>query len=1514
MDPAQALPTRLRPSPLATPTAYLEALSVTPVRNAATPRLLALSLLGALAPLARPQQPDEERDASRPRGFAIPQTREAATLAQRALDHLAARRDADALQTLQELIDAHRGEVLLDPTASASDGSVFVGAGAWARRTLAAASPQVQDAYRARHDAQSQAELMRALSGRDARGLADVARRYPSSRTAIRAWRALGDVEAERGDLDAAHEAWRRAEELESPAGGALTSAAQSRRTQIDSWRAGDAKASALSAPGADAATWVGLLAPENAGGPFARGDSYSLHACVEGDAVLVSDTLRVWAFDAWSGERRWVSAEPRGWIGVDRGQVQPDGERPLRRDDFFEQVDRGQISVRPAAGGGIVVAALQTPFSLVGNRNYQQFRITTVSPERRLAAFDIRSGAPLWDHFPPALWDGDSGPFEQRMSVGAAPVVAGSRVLVGAHRMRGRVDFHVGCYDLGTGALLWSTPLVSGQVELNMFGRAQREYTATPVLVRGARVFVATQMGAVAALDLFTGDILWEALYDQVPIPKAEHWRTEMRRQFFAPSAPLLEGGAVLVAPTDAREMFAFDPTSGQRLWRRPHDFFTRDFQLVSLLGASADTLWASTDRVLLARAPRGMTQGPTGVEASIEIFDTLPRPRPELNATSVVAASGARRLTLDRQRLTEDRRASAEWGPGQLAGNVCLADGAAYFVSDSRVSAVVDWRAVSERFARDCAATPSDPRPHLGWAAILVRRGLAELGEGENQKAATLLQDAAQRLERWTSANDAKVRLQARERYVEAALSTAEALTRSASLRAALEWIERARAQAVEGAMETSVLLRKAELLAALRAPLERLQVLTQLGEAHGDEFMPADWLEREDALRFADLGAGPRLRELRVGAFVALELALEARRNRDAASEFAHLHAILAEYGDLRLPTDALRADVQASAVSQRIGALLAAGEREAYEPYERLAQQWLDRARAANDLERLEQLTQRFPHSRAARLAERSRREAALARADLPAVIQSCVRAAPDEWDLARASEDELHAQWVLRAALTEAGNHEFAAALFERLERDHGATASPLPRDEGRTLAQLAAQSRQRLVKPAAAVRRLTPSSLPARPSSGSFLLLGATSIVSPEGETRWAQLICRRDRNVDVLSAWSGDGAERPLWAVQTPQGAAFPGWRAQFASGTIVIGNRNGLLALEDDTGETRWRWTSGAARIDSFQVRSGVVLVAASSVEGNSVIALDARLGLELWARPTRSEFWSRPVVGEHSLVMLPSDFARSPAEVFDLFTGARLATAALNAHVGLSDLEGAWIEQGRLILPSFPKSSAVGEYDCISAWDLTTGRRSWRVVAEAQQEFDSVLRAGGRTYVILLPRASVQRPMPGAVLDLDLRIGAVGRVSGVALGVHDVLIGVPRHRVVESDHPYLFLRSEGADGASTVVRALHLPFGERWAVRLDIPPSQLNSSGPMPAPIVADGTVAIAYTHLPRSRTARAPANADLVLVERDTGVVRERSALPSELGPADKLEFALLGDTLWISGPNQMLVRR
>src|SRR5688572_7819429 len=175
---------------------------------------------------------------------------------------------------------------------------------------------------------------------------------------------------------------------------------------------------------------------------PFATGNfaRAELSPVLAGDLVLVTSTLRLFAFDARTTELRWTAGPPPGW----------DALEPVARDRLFEGLGT-RLVVQPAASKGIAVAALQVPLSRYQPQAWQGIRVQTSLPERRLFAFELGSGRPLWNHAPAPDWDGESGPHPQRMSLIGSPTVTGELVLAASWSDQSSVDYHVSCYQLAT-------------------------------------------------------------------------------------------------------------------------------------------------------------------------------------------------------------------------------------------------------------------------------------------------------------------------------------------------------------------------------------------------------------------------------------------------------------------------------------------------------------------------------------------------------------------------------------------------------------------------------------------------------------------------------------------------------------------------------------------------------------------------------------------------------------------------------------------------------------------------------------------------------------------------------------------------------------------------------------------------------------------------------------------------------------------------------------------------------
>jgi hypothetical protein len=119
-------------------------------------------------------------------------------------------------------------------------------------------------------------------------------------------------------------------------------------------------------------------------------------------------------------------------------------------------------------------------------------------------------------------------------------------------------------------------------------------------------------------------------------------------------------------------------------------------------------------------------------------------------------------------------------------------------------------------------------------------------------------------------------------------------------------------------------------------------------------------------------------------------------------------------------------------------------------------------------------------------------------------------------------------------------------------------------------------------------------------------------------------------------------------------------------------------------------------------------------------------------------------------------------------------------------------------------------------------------------------------------------------------------------------------------PRTRL-ELAAPYVFAISEG--DRSVNIRAIHLPYGNRWTWSLPVLGQELYDGIALPMPAVSSECVAIAY----RTRGA-GPTPMDetsIVFVDRSSGKLRDTLQLGvREPGSVREIELRGLGDALFV----------
>ncbi len=1465
---------------------------------------LTVSWTGVLGTRVASQEQDEDGT----RFFALPMSRDARDLAAGAEEHLAAARFDEALFALQRLIEEHRAEVLPRNSESRSEYAVHSGAAEWARKKLLELPAEARRLYLEHHQTRAAEALRAALAHPTRRGLVDVARRWPIVPAAARAWWCLGDLELESGQRSAALESWEHAREIEELLGHELPEDALARfhdtRAALASLGTGTpAEPGRGALPRAEAQPWTTPLDLT----PFtirsARPYCFNLFPGVCEDRVLVSSSLRLYALDLFTGEVLWQAGPPSGWARLSE----------KRTADLFEGINFTQSLIAPAASGSVALAVLQVPFSENSSEEWQGIEIMKPLPERRLFAFALEDGRPLWDHAPPLqwdeeegswAWDGTSGTYAQRMMVAAPPTIAGSRVLVPCYRERGRIDYHVACYELESGEFLWSTAVVSGQRERNMFGRAKQEFAASTLVVAGERVIAQTELGTVAALDLVSGRILWQSLYRQIDLPKTRSYNTPQRDSTWRLSPPVVAGEFVLSTPFDSRELYAFRLQDGSVPWaveeeelqRLDRDSEHLGFSL--LVGADGDTLFLSGGKLAALQKPGGFSARSPFVPRWTYV---LPRehepaeraPRPILCRDAVLVPTTVERIALERRTGERLPSLSAVW-KGASGGNTWVENGALFTLSDDGLSGYFDWDTLLERARATAERALDDPALQLETAELFLRRGLLARMHDEAVQAVEALRTARIFLERVRHAPlEQETARRVREEELRCLRELAGLHERSGDPRGALEVLQAARELCSGPGELRDVLLQEERCLRDLD-PARRLEVLDELLERCADLPLPPEswkeagstaWLAGEERARTpGEDGAPPP--PLTIDLWVRLERAGERAARGDLAGALEDLHLALARHGTLALA----RGIAVRTVVHARITRLLSLpGGRPAYAAFEERAAELLSAAREAGDTARLEQVAALYPHSRAAELATAERLERALADNDVRAVaaiVCAAVENAP------ASTEGEARLLLRLARALGQSGNAAFERGLVTLLAREFPGFVSDLPGHEGRTLAELA-----RDFTPEEAAPRLPPRFDQALVSTGRALggsheFLG---VIPP--------LVLEQESGPHELHAYLAPGDLRvfssqdpavPLWThgLVGESGASL----CALARGRVLFADKKGLHGL-DETGADVWVLPRQEGEFQRLVERDGVGV--ARSRE--RLLAFDAWSGIPLWERSLGDEpGWAGPVSGPGVIVLLSQRHALPAlARVIDLFRGRVRSEFELPEQESTHPAPelATWIEHGHLIVPAFETR----EPSSLSAFSLDSGRRAWSFEFGPSEELYALAECEGKVYAITVP-VRIGGQGNGGVYLLDTEFGSARQV--VPLEAGEEPMGIPRNSRTILHAPYLFTFTRSETERGVPVRAIHLPYGTLWTWSLPVTPEEFYDNRGLPMPAVSADCVAIAYQTRDESLASRAESK--LVLVDKRAGKLLGSLVLDEDFGFARTLELRGLGDTLFVSG--------
>ena len=449
---------------------------------------------------------------------------------------------------------------------------------------LRSLSPELQQIYRQEYRARAQSVLERATFEMDPTALLRAAALYPLTEVRVTALVAAGDLFLEQDQPELAFRVWQEAlfgfgNELDQELYRSLLL-----RRGIALKRLGKAKGLVALKKEVDKLFPEQLQQFENDLSDSRLISGQQEHVLVQ--PLPIQNGVIAWKTHDYSRHVAFSPSRGRGYYSDGTGAILApcfgDGwvgiatSRKLLRYDLRTGKLVSDLSLRPGApyfeeqdiatrlwtvkDSDVILSSYVTRASR--REDYLGFDIQVSLPWRGVKCWDLKGAGRL-------LWDTGSRDLGDEMlrttSFNSAPVIRDERVWALGWRKSGYIDVTMWCLDAKTGKGLWSRPIVGNQVDLTMFGEPAREPILGSVLVKDGVVYCCSNLGAIAALRAWDGEVLWILEYDRDSQRSYRgRYRPQRRSSIWAPNPLVLRDGTLFVTPLDSVQLYAIDAATG--------------------------------------------------------------------------------------------------------------------------------------------------------------------------------------------------------------------------------------------------------------------------------------------------------------------------------------------------------------------------------------------------------------------------------------------------------------------------------------------------------------------------------------------------------------------------------------------------------------------------------------------------------------------------------------------------------------------------------------------------------------------------------------------------------------------------------------------------------------------------------------------------------------------------------------------------------------------------------------
>lgn len=203
---------------------------------------------------------------------------------------------------------------------------------------------------------------------------------------------------------------------------------------------------------------------------------------------------------------------------------------------------------------------------------NYLGYDIQVALPWRGIKCWntEIDGGRLLWDSAHRSVTNEQL----RTTSFNTRPVLRDGRVYALGWRKSGYIDVSLWCLNAETGEPIWVQPIVGNQVDLTMFGEPSREPILGSLLLDGDVVFCCSNLGAIAAVRIWDGKVLWVSEYEQIaPRKRNRRYNRIFATQVWKPNPMILHEGRLFVTPLDSADLYCLSAKDGGLLTKIPNN-----------------------------------------------------------------------------------------------------------------------------------------------------------------------------------------------------------------------------------------------------------------------------------------------------------------------------------------------------------------------------------------------------------------------------------------------------------------------------------------------------------------------------------------------------------------------------------------------------------------------------------------------------------------------------------------------------------------------------------------------------------------------------------------------------------------------------------------------------------------------------------------------------------------------------------------------------------------------------